>query len=285
MRVIWLVLMLLMGLTYDSYAQQAGGGGAVVRDTTVAAPAVRPLPRPIVKRPKPIRTELSGGVRLNTNGWSLFVDKGWVREGEERHSDLFYNLRIAQIEFGEMKHPKEMKQSNEQQGVNSGDRIRPFIYGKVNNFYSLKLGYGFRKMIAGKPEPRTVSVHWFGVGGLSLGLLKPYYVEAYVPQQGGGAQRETIRYTDSTEAAFLDERLLIGAAGFTKGLGEMKFLPGLQLRTGLHFDFSPTKKTVLAVSVGMNAEIYTRKIEIIANQADVPYVFNLFAGFQFGKRW
>ncbi len=281
MRRIWVGVILLMGLAGTSAAQYAGNGN-VTKDT-VTPP--RPVPRPVVKKPKPIRTELSGGIRLNTNGWSVFVDKGWVKEKGERESDLFYNLKIVQIELSEIKHPKELKQSNDQQGVSSGERIRPYIFGKVNNFYSLKLGYGFRKMIAGKPEPGTVSVHWFGAGGLALGLLKPYYVEAYVPQGGGTARREIIKYTDSTGGAFLNERLVIGGAGFSKGLGEIKFVPGLQVRTGLHFDFAPGKKTVLAVSLGMNAEVYTQKIEIVANQNHVPYNFNLFAGFQFGKRW
>ncbi len=280
MRRIWLGMVLILGLTGTSEAQYAGNA---TQDTLLP---VRPAPRPVVKRPKPVRTELSGGIRLNTNGWSIFAEKGWVKEKGERESDLFYSLKIAQIELSEIKHPKEIKQSNDQQqGMYPDNRIRPYIFGKVNNFYSLKLSYGFRNLIAGKPEPGTVSVHWFGTGGLALGLLKPYYVEAYVPIGGGAARRETIKYTDSTGGSFLNERLVIGGAGFSKGLGEIKIVPGLQLRTGLHFDFAPGRKTVLAVSLGVSAEVYTQKIEIMANQNHVPYNFNLFAGFQFGKRW
>ena len=262
-------------------AAQDATGRVVARDT------VRPLPAPVVKvkKPRPLRTELSGGARLNTNGWSLFMEKGWVKESGERESDLFYNLRIAQIEFSEVKHPKEMKQTNDVQAVYSDDKPRPYIFGKINNFYTLKLGYGFRKMIAGKPEPGSVSVYWTGVGGLSAGILKPYYVDAYV-LSGSGVSREQIKYGDEAGGgAFLNEHLVIGGSGFSKGLNELKFVPGLQFRTGLHFDFARNKKTVLAVAVGAAAELYVKKIEIMANQKAYPYNFNAFASFQFGKRW
>src|SRR5690606_26637816 len=119
------------------------------------------------KKPKPIEKEFSVGIRLNTDGWSLFAEKGWVKT-EEKESDKFYNLRFAQIEFGEHKHPKEIKGSN--RGPSYADRPRPYKFGKINNFYMLKHGYGNRKMIAGKPDPGTVSIHWVYARGLSIGI-------------------------------------------------------------------------------------------------------------------
>ncbi|HTN17753.1 MAG TPA: hypothetical protein VL092_08745, partial [Chitinophagaceae bacterium] len=32
-----------------------------------------PLPKPIIKKPKPITKEISGGLRLNTDGWSVIM--------------------------------------------------------------------------------------------------------------------------------------------------------------------------------------------------------------------
>ncbi len=281
MRGIWFGLIIFLSTSGISEAQQ------VINASQDSIQPIRPAVRPpLVKKPKPIRTEFSGGIRLNTNGWSLFAEKGWVRSAGAKEGDLFYNLRMAQIEFSEIKHPKEIKQTNdEQQGLQPGEPVRPFILGKVNNFYSLKFSYGFRKMIAGKPEPGNVSVHWFLMGGPVVGLLKPYYVDALVPIGGGMGRRDVIKYSDSNARSFLNERLVMGSAGFSKGLNEIKLVPGLQFRTGLHFDFAPGKKTVLAINLGVNAELYTKKIEIMARQNHYPYNVNLFAGFQFGKRW
>jgi len=241
---------------------------------------------PAINKPKPIRTELSVGARLNTNGWGIFADKGWVRSNDGRQSDMFYNLRIAEIEFSEVKHPKEVKHTNTFLSTYSNERPKPYIYGKINNFYSLKFGYGFRRLIAGKPEPGTVSIHWTYLGGLSLGLLKPYYIDANVPQDNGGTLiRQTIKYSEDTKEAFLTDYLGIGKAPFTKGLNEIKFIPGLHAKTGLHFDFANNRRTVIGVDAGVSADLYTQKIELMANQDAHAYVLNIYAGIQFGKRW
>lgn len=240
--------------------------------------------KPAVKKIKPIRTELSFGARLNTDGWSIFADKGYVRSQETKYSDMFHDMVVFQAEFSEKKHPKETRTTATD--LNGSGKSRTFIYGKINNFYNLKLGYGRRRMIAGKPEQGTVSIHWVYVGGLSVGLEKPYYIDAYVPQDNSGnLVLKSIKYEDSTKAAFLDENYIVGSAGFSKGLGELKVVPGLHLKTGLHFDFAARRTTKLAVEVGVSGELYTRKIQMMANQDAVPYFANIYASLQFGKRW
>lgn len=232
------------------------------------------VPKPKIKRPKPISKELSGGVRLNTDGWSLFMERGVVKS-EARESDWFYNLRYAQIEFSEKKHAKEKRTTN----PGGAESPKSYIFGKVNNFYTFKVGYGNRRMIAGKPDPGTVSIHWIYNGGLSLGLLKPYYLNV--------SSGEEIKYTDASKDEFLTGYNIIGSSGLFKGIKEMKYIPGLQLRTGLHFDFAARerKKSKLAIETGIAAELYTQKIELMANQKASPYFVNLYLSFQFGRRW
>ncbi len=249
-----------------------------------ATPQLKAVQKPKIKKPKPLRTELSGGLRLNTDGWSIFVDKGWVRS-EERYSDLFYNVRLLQVEFTEKKHPQEIKRTNTI-GAYTEDKPRPFIYGKINNFYALKIGYGGRKMLAGKPEPTNISLHWVYVGGLSIGFQKPYYIDAYVVQdQNGTIVQETIKYTDSTKQPFLTKSQIIGSAGFSKGIGEVKIIPGIHAKTGLHFDFAATKHGKVAIETGVGFEYYTSKVELMANKEAKPMFVNVYASIQFGKRW
>lgn len=243
-----------------------------------------PVMKPKIKKPKPIRSEFSFGFRLNTDGWSVFADKGYVRS-EDRQSDYFYNVRLFQVEFGEKKHPKEIKRSNNLGSSYGEEKAKPFVFGKINNFYNLKLGYGARKMIAGKPEHGTVSIHWVYLGGLTVGIEKPYYVEAYVPQDNFGTLiQQTIKYSEETKESFLTRQYIIGSAGFGRGLNEVKVVPGIHAKTGLHFDFATSKKSKLAIETGVSAELYTRKIELMANQDAVPYFTSIYASFQFGKR-
>jgi hypothetical protein len=242
--------------------------------------------KPVVKKPQPIRTELSGGFRLNTDGWSLFLERGSIKSEETRLRDMFHDVRLIQLEFTEHKDPKETKSSATDQTPSGGSqKTKPYIFGKINNFYALKVGYGVRKMIAGKPEPGTVSIHWVNVGGLSLGMEKPYYVDGYVPQDNFGTLvPATFKYTEETKESFLNERYIRGGAGFAKGLGEIQFVPGVHLKSALHFDFSSNRRTAMAVETGVNAEYYTRGIVIMANQDAKPLFVNLFASFQFGRR-
>jgi hypothetical protein len=70
-----------------------------------------------------------------------------------------------------------------------------------------------------------------------------------------------------------------------KGLNEIQFIPGLHAKTALHFDFAASKKTKLAVETGVNAEYYTKNVELMANQKAVPYLVDVYLSFQFGGRW
>lgn len=248
------------------------------------------IPVPVrKKRPKPIKHELSGGLRLNSDGWSLFLDRGKIKS-PDRTTDYHYDLHFWQLEFGEKKHPQEIRRTNTI--GSTADAAKPFIYGKANNFYALKVGYGKRKLIAGKPElnnevePGVISIHWVYMGGVSIGLEKPYYIEAYVTDPNTGINElKSITYTDTTKDAFLDQPYIVGGSGLGKGLGETKIVPGIHGKTGLHFDFAASKKTKLAIETGLNVEIYTRGIALMAGQDATPVFVNVYASFQFGKRW
>lgn len=176
---------------------------------------------------------------------------------------MFHDILLWQFELSEKKNPKEYKSTNSNLDPYSGSKPTPFIFGKINNFYALKLGIGKRKMIAGKPDPGTVSIHWVYAGGLSIGMLKPYYIKVY-------NEPNPIKYTDNNRDEFLSQSTIIGAAGFKEGLHEITFIPGLQAKTALHFDFAANRKTVLAIETGVNAEIYSQAIPLMVNQKATP---------------
>ncbi len=270
-------------LAIKGQAQNAVDNAAKI-DTIKSSPAppvshipYKPKPKP--KFPKQIRRELSIGLRLNTDGWGVFVDRGAIRGENPKTSDMFYNVKTWQIEFDEKKNAREIKTSTDDQS-SGGGKSNPYIFGKINNFYTFKVGLGGSKLIAGKPDPGTVAIHWVTSGGLSLGLLKPYYI---IVDNGGGDK--TIKYTDETHDNFLNEKNIVGGAGFSQGLSEIKFVPGVHLKTGLHFDFSGNRRTVFGVETGMNFEYYSQEIKLMALQPGVPYFYNLYVSIQFGKRW
>ncbi len=239
---------------------------------TAEVPYAKPKPP---KPPKPIVHEISFGFRLNTNGWSIYSDYGKLKTNDLKHVDMSHNVFFLQTEFTEKKDPKEQKIHSQ---TITGSGTSTYIYGKINNLYVLKLGLGYRKQLAGKPESGCVSIHWATTGGFALGMLKPYYITL-----AGSSQ--SIKYSDLNQSDFLDQQNIQGSAGFSKGLGEMQFIPGGHLKTALHFDFSANKKNVIGVEAGVNAEFYSQPIMLMANEKSTTSFIDLFVAFQFGRRW
>ena len=87
------------------------------------------------------------------NGYGFFFELGRSR------SPSFTNLYV--FELTEIKHPKEEKVSNGNFFSNS------FVYGKINNFYYLKLGFGQQRFVQphagafeGQPLAQLVDQHF-----------------------------------------------------------------------------------------------------------------------------
>lgn len=264
----------------------AGCAGSVrAQEVTLSSDSSVVVAEPVIPRPakvarpkavKPIKNEVSFGLRLNTNGWGIYSEYGKVRTEDWRKADMFHNVMFLQAEFSEVKDEKEEKVKSETTTSTGG--TSSYIYAKINNLYSLKLGAGYRKMIAGKPEPGCVSLHWVTAGGFALGIVKPYYIQL-------SGQATDVKYTDLTQSDFLNERRITGNSGFSKGLDEAVMAPGGYIRTALHMDFSSNNNNVIGVEVGVNAEFYSQQVQLMVGRPASSGFYNLFVAVQFGKRW
>ncbi|NCI47072.1 hypothetical protein [Sediminibacterium soli] len=211
------------------------------------------------------------GFKFNTDGWGMFYEHGKYK--------TITNTNLWWLEFGERKHPKEEKVPT--LSASSGFLIiSSYIYGKRNNFYYLKGGIGRQTLIGGKGNKNGVAVSAIYGGGLSLGLLKPYYIEIDNPTTG---KREQIKYNNN-DSLFLDPSIILGRGGLTKGLGEMKIVPGIHARTALRFDYGRFNELISALEVGLNAEYYTQSMPILLLNKEKKFFFNAYVALTFGRR-
>jgi hypothetical protein len=209
--------------------------------------------------------------KFNSDGWGMFYERGKYKTVTK--TNLWW------IELGEHKHPKEEKVPTI--SASGGFLIvSSYIYGKRNNFYNLKLGFGQQKLIGGKGNKNGVAVSAIYGGGLTAGLLKPYYIEIQNPTTN---KQEQIKY-DNNDNLFLDPTIILGRGGLTKGFGEMKFVPGAHVRTALRFDYGRYNEVVSALEVGLNAEYYSQKMPILLLNKEKPFFFNAYVALTFGKR-
>ena len=220
---------------------------------------------------------MSMGVRLNTNGWGLFLNLG--------RAVSYSKQRFYQIEFVEFKHPKEQKQASDYGFSGLGYPPKPFVFGKQNTFHALHFGFGNRVFIGDKAEKSGVEVNFTYLIGPSLGLLKPYYLDVIVSTEDGGVDTEAFRYDGFNDSIFLSRESIYGASGFSKGLKEIKFRPGIHAKAGFNFDWSDYNDRIRAVEVGLAADVYPKRIPIMIEERNDPYFIYLYLAIQFGKRW
>ncbi|BFG70011.1 hypothetical protein KACHI17_08920 [Sediminibacterium sp. KACHI17] len=211
------------------------------------------------------------GFKFNTDGWGMFYERGKYK--------TINKTSLWWIELGEHKHPKEEKVPTI--SASGGFLIvSSYIYGKRNNFYNLKLGFGEQRLIGGKGNKNGVAVSAIYGGGLTAGMLKPYYIEIQNPSTN---RQEQIKY-DNNDNLFLDPTIILGRGGLTKGFGEMKFVPGAHVRTALRFDYGRYNEVLSALEVGLNAEYYSKKMPILLLNPEKSFFFNAYVALTFGKR-
>jgi ribosomal protein S24E len=210
------------------------------------------------------------GLQARSNGYGLFYEMGRMKTP----------LKSAtyRIDFTEIKHPKE----NKFQNISNPFLVfsNPYVYGKVNNFYQLTMGYGQQRILGQKGNKNGVSVSALYNGGLALGLLKPYYVQVEDPVS---TQLKFIKYSAADSAIFLGPSI-IGSGGFWRGWKEVKLQPGLFVKTALRFDYGRFNEVVSALELGLSAEYYTKKVTIMALQKDKPFFFQGYISILFGRR-
>ncbi len=273
------ILTLLVCCGINIHAQEvvyASDSSKVYQPDTVMLHAAPRKLQP-AKAPKVIMHELCFGFRMATNGWSIYTDLGKVKTGDQKRADIFHNLLYYQLEFTEKKDPKEQKIPSPVTNRFGGSSS--YKYGKINCLYAVKIGVGYQKLIAGKPDTGCVSIHWANTIGFALGLLKPYYLNVE-------SDPHTIKFSDATQEHFLDQNSIDGYAGFSKGLNELTFVPGGHIRSAINFDFSTNKHNIIGVQVGVNAEFYSQKMQLMASSLPPRSAYyDMFVAFQFGKRW
>jgi hypothetical protein len=206
------------------------------------------------------------GIQLRTNGYGIFYEIGKMKTNRKAN--------IYRIDFTEVKENKEEKLSGNSFFGNS------FIYGKINYFYPVTLGFGQQYILGQKGNKNGVAVSAVYNAGLSIGLLRPYYVSAIDPLTG---ENRDIKYSTEDSALFLGQTIS-GGAGFGKGWGEIKIKPGAFAKIALRFDYGRFNESVNALEIGMSVDAYASTIPLMFGMKERRMFFQGYLALEFGKR-
>lgn len=226
--------------------------------------------------------EVSTDLRLHTNGFALALNFGKLK--------TYYKTTFYQFEIGEIRHPKEHRNQFDAGGINPRGSGASYIYGKRNNLYAFRIGYGTKRYFSEKAKKKGIAVGASYVFGPSLGLLKPYHLVLQYP--GSTPDESDVKitepYTEENREIFLDPSYITGSAGFTKGFSGLKIRPGVHAKAAMHFALGAFDEVVKSFEAGVMFDWYFTEVPIMVpleNNENKSYFFNLYLNLQFGKRW
>ena len=207
------------------------------------------------------------GIQLRTNGYGAFYELGKMKSNRKTN--------IYRIDIQESKNAKEEKLLGE-----SFIFGNPYIYAKRNYFYPVTLGFGQQYILGQKGNKNGVAVTAIYNAGISLGLLRPYYITVEDPNGGD----RSIKYSVEDSTLFVDQSAVIAGGGFGKGWSEIKVKPGVFAKIAMRFDYGRFNETVSGLEIGMSLEAYGSKIPIMLYQKEKRMFFQGYVAILFGRR-
>jgi hypothetical protein len=208
-------------------------------------------------------------LKANSDGYGGYLEKGLAQSVKR--------ALLFQLEISERKHQKEEKQTSGFGG--------PFIYGKINFFYPVKLGVQEQFLLGNKGNKNGVSVSANVGGGITLGLLRPYllgYQDTAAANKGNTIYKG-LEATTADSIRFLNQEPLSGP-GFGVGYNKMKVNFGAYAKAALRFDYAKYNEVVRAVEVGITAEYYGKPVQQMIYSKDNNFFFSAYVALLFGNR-
>jgi len=213
-----------------------------------------------------LRNERSYAVMLNSDGIGLSY-----REAKRIN---YLNKRLLQIDAGTLKHPKEYRSPNEYSQTASS-----FIFGKMNSAFYLRGGIGHQHEIYKKADLGGVAIRYFFSGGPALAIYKPIYYKVLYSTVNPQLYEIKEEKFNVSIAVPWD---IYSKASFTKGLDEIKALPGLYGNWGFNFEYNKEDKVSHAIEIGAQINAFPKKIPIMASTENKAIFFSLFVSYRFG---
>ena len=272
-KITWILLLLIIG--HQSFAQEAKPSptkDARFEKNKKRKEKINALIKQEEEGALVFHKQNTFGLRINTDGYSVFFEKGWMQTSRK--------ASFISFDLGEKKHPKEHKQSTSDAASFIPVSNTPFVYGKKNIFYQFKISAGQQLVLGYRGNKNGVSVTGIYGGGLSIGLLRPYYLRVL---RGTNNDVADIKYSSADSTDFLGDGIIEGTS-LKHGWNELKISPGLHARAGLRFDYGRFNELVSAVEVGVNAEYYFKKPEIMLLTSNRQFFFSAYASINFGRR-
>ncbi len=210
-------------------------------------------------------------------GGIMFHSRGYALNGRYLKYTDGYTAKGFELDLVKIRHPKETISSED-----IFNNYRGFVKGRINSFYTIRMGYVQENILFDKTDQGSISMAWVYSGGLSLGLLKPIFLSVDEFGDDGDLRVNIIRYTGETNPANIN-----GEANFLRGIEETKLHPGVYLKTGVNFDYQFLDKKITNLEAGIIYDYFINEVPIFyEDEVDVNWngFFQLYITVNFGYK-
>src|SRR4030095_6265858 len=221
------------------------------------------------EKPPLMKNEFTFGLNIHTAGWGLNARRSKNITG--------YKKRVLELEFVNMKHPKEIRSVNPYY-----DNAKSFFYGKLNTMTVMRTAIGRQKVLFSKAERGGVEVRLHYSGGLSLAFVKPVYLNIL---HDTANENEKIVVVERYDPDLHDTDDIYGRASFVEGFTEMKLYPGAYGKLGLSFEYGTYSTDIKCIEAGVTFDGYGKEIPIMAKTDNNQFFINLYINLLYGRKW
>jgi len=214
-----------------------------------------------------LRKEYYGGIQLHTRGWGSTFTYSKFK--------TFKDKKTYSIEFVSMKHGKEFKRTS----VND-DRAKGYFYGKLNTLNLLRLNTGIKKVVYEKKRIQGVQIAYTISYGVTMGLVKPVYLEVLRVDDNQSVRVVTEKY----DPEFHYVNNIYGRSSNLTGLSELAITPGINMKTGVMFEFANDRDRIKSLELGLLLDIFYKRIPIMSEVQNNFLYPSVFLNLQFGKK-
>lgn len=222
--------------------------------------------------------EVTVDFRLQTNGYlSIALNKARIK--------TYYKTNYYQLELGILKHPKESRNVNTKNQLILGEyQGGAYSFGKQNSMLVARGGYGQKRYFSEKQSERGLAIGISYMGGITLGVLKPYYLDLLVQGDGSAVEFVQTPYTEEYATEFLNVNNIINSSGFRHGWNGLSVVPGAHAKLGVHLDWGAYDEFVKALEFGFMIDAFYKKVPLMITENNKVLFVNVYLAVQFGKR-
>jgi len=191
--------------------------------------------------------------------------------------NTFKKKSLINVDLVSINHDKEYKIFG-----SFDENAKKFIFGKLNSLYTIRLGFGHRKILYEKLRQNGLQITMNYTLGPSLGLVKPVFLEVFKYDFSGRiAGIATERYDPELHNFYT----IYGRASWSAGLMETKINPGMFFKIGLDFDYSSNREIINSLEVGFSVDVFSKPIILMVENNYYRFYPNVYISCSIGNKF